>query len=203
VYGNYIKPLGDFLIAILLLIFCAPMIVLICILLSIQNNGSFLFLQQRPGLKGKPFKIIKFKTMRDVFDQSGQLLPDDLRITPLGSIVRKCSLDEVLQLINVLKGEMSIVGPRPLLMKYLLLYDDLQHKRHDVLPGITGWAQVNGRNNLSWKKKFKLDLEYLTKRSFLLDAKILILTFFIVLTRSGVNEDGCHTTTEFKGSSAI
>jgi undecaprenyl phosphate N,N'-diacetylbacillosamine 1-phosphate transferase len=141
--------------------------------------------------------------MRDVFDQSGQLLPDDLRITPLGSIVRRCSLDEVLQLINVLRGEMSIVGPRPLLMKYLLLYDDAQHRRHDVLPGITGWAQVHGRNNLSWEKKFKLDLEYLTKRSFLLDAKILILTFFIVLTRSGVNKEGCQTTTEFKGSSAF
>ena len=202
-YGNYIKPLGDVLIAVLLLIIFSPLIVLICFLLSIQNNGSFLFLQQRPGLKGKPFKIIKFKTMRDVFDQSGQLLPDDLRITPLGSIVRKCSLDEVLQLINVLRGEMSIVGPRPLLMKYLLLYDDAQHRRHDVLPGITGWAQVHGRNNLSWEKKFKLDLEYLTKRSFLLDAKILILTFFIVLTRSGVNKEGCQTTTEFKGSSAF
>jgi lipopolysaccharide/colanic/teichoic acid biosynthesis glycosyltransferase len=202
-YGYYIKPLCDFLIAVLLLTILSPLIVLICFLLSIQNNGSFLFLQQRPGLKGKPFKIIKFKTMRDVFDQSGQLLPDDLRITPLGSIVRKCSLDEVLQLINVLKGEMSIVGPRPLLMKYLLLYDDLQHKRHDVLPGITGWAQVNGRNNLSWEKKFKLDLDYLTKRSFLLDAKILVLTFFIVLTRSDVSKDGCQTTTEFKGSSAF
>lgn len=202
-YGNYIKPLGDVLIAVLLLIIFSPLIILICFLLSIQNNGSFLFLQQRPGLKGKPFKIIKFKTMRDVFDQSGKLLPDDLRITPLGSIVRKCSLDEVLQLINVLKGEMSIVGPRPLLMKYLLLYDDMQHKRHDVLPGITGWAQVNGRNNLSWEKKFKLDLEYLTKRSLLLDTKILILTFFIVITRSGVNKEGCQTTTEFKGSSAF
>ena len=202
-YGHYIKPLGDVLIAVLLLIIFSPLIVLISFLLSIQNNGSFLFLQQRPGLKGKPFKIIKFKTMRDVFDQSGQLLPDDLRITPLGSIVRKCSLDEVLQLINVLRGEMSIVGPRPLLMKYLLLYDDAQHRRHDVLPGITGWAQVHGRNNLSWEKKFKLDLEYLTKRSFLLDAKILILTFFIVLTRSGVNKEGCQTTTEFKGSSAF
>jgi len=202
-YGNYIKPLCDFTTALLLLTVCSPLIILICILLSIQNNGSFLFLQLRPGLKGQPFKIIKFKTMRDVFDYSGKLLPDDSRITPLGSIVRKCSLDEVLQLINVLKGEMSIVGPRPLLMKYLLLYDDMQHKRHDVLPGITGWAQVNGRNNLSWEKKFKLDLEYLTKRSFLLDAKILILTFFIVLTRSGVNKDGCQTTTEFTGSSAF
>jgi undecaprenyl phosphate N,N'-diacetylbacillosamine 1-phosphate transferase len=202
-YGNYIKPLGDVFIAVLLLIIFSPLIVLISFLLSIQNNGSFLFLQQRPGLKGKPFNIIKFKTMRDVFDQSGQLLPDDLRITPLGSIVRKCSLDEVLQLINVLRGEMSIVGPRPLLMKYLLLYDDAQHRRHDVLPGITGWAQVHGRNNLSWEKKFKLDLEYLTKRSFLLDAKILILTFFIVLSRSGVNKEGCQTTTEFKGSSAF
>ena len=202
-YGYYIKPLGDFLVALLLLTICSPLIVLICCLLSIQNKGSFLFLQQRPGLKGKPFKIIKFKTMRDEFDYSGNLLPDHERITPLGNIIRKCSLDEVLQLINVLKGEMSIVGPRPLLMKYLSLYDDMQHKRHDVLPGITGWAQVNGRNNLSWEKKFKLDLEYLTKRSLLLDTKILILTFVIVLTRSGVNKEGCQTTTEFKGSSAF
>ena len=200
-YGNYIKPLCDFTIALLLLTVCSPLIVLISVLLSIQNNGSFLFLQSRPGLKGKPFKIIKFKSMRDVFDHSGKLLPDDSRITPLGSIVRKCSLDEVLQLINVLKGEMSIVGPRPLLMKYLLLYDDIQHKRHDVLPGITGWAQVNGRNNLSWEKKFDLDVDYLSKRSFLIDMKILFLTFFIVLTRSGVSKDGCHTTTEFTGSS--
>ena len=202
-YGYYIKPLGDFLIAVVVLTFCSPLLVLISFLLLIQNKGSFLFLQQRPGLKGKPFKIIKFKTMIDVFDHSGKLLPDEARITPLGSIIRKCSLDEVLQLINVLKGEMSIVGPRPLLMKYLLLYDDLQHKRHDVLPGITGWAQVNGRNNLSWEKKFKLDLEYLSKRSFLLDVKILLLTIFIVLTRSGVNKDGCQTTTEFTGSSAF
>ena len=202
-YGYYIKPLGDFLIALLLLTLCSPLIVLICCLLSIQNKGSFLFLQQRPGLKGKPFKIIKFRTMRDEFDHAGNLLPDHARITPLGNIIRKCSLDEVLQLINVLKGEMSIVGPRPLLMKYLSLYDDMQYRRHDVLPGITGWAQVNGRNNLSWEKKFKLDLEYLSKRSFLLDVKILLLTFFIVLTRSGVNKDGCQTTTEFKGSSAF
>ena len=202
-YGYYIKPLGDFIIALLLLTLCSPLIILICFLLSIQNKGSFLFLQQRPGLKGKPFKIIKFKTMLDEFDHAGNLLPDHERITPLGNIIRKCSLDEVLQLINVLKGEMSIVGPRPLLMKYLSLYDDMQYKRHDVLPGITGWAQVNGRNNLSWEKKFKLDLEYLSKRSFLLDIKILILTFFIVLTRSGVNKDGCQTTTEFTGSSAF
>ena len=202
-YGYYIKPLGDFLIALLLLTLCSPLIVLICCLLSIQNKGSFLFLQQRPGLKGKPFKIIKFRTMRDEFDHAGNLLPDHARITPLGNIIRKCSLDEVLQLINVLKGEMSIVGPRPLLMKYLSLYDDMQYRRHDVLPGITGWAQVNGRNNLSWEKKFKLDLEYLSRRSFLLDIKILILTFFIVLTRSGVNKDGCQTTTEFTGSSAF
>ena len=202
-YGNFIKPIGDFTISFLVLTFISPLIVLISLLLVIQNKGDFLFFQYRPGLKGKPFKIIKFKTMLDVYDHAGQLLPDAQRITPLGQLIRKCSLDEVLQLINVLKGEMSIVGPRPLLMKYLLLYDDMQLRRHDVLPGITGWAQVHGRNNLRWEKKFKLDLEYLTKRSFLLDAKILILTFFIVLTRSGVNKDGCHTTTEFKGSSAF
>lgn len=201
-YGNFIKPIGDFTISFLVLTFIPPLIVLISLLLVIQNKGDFLFFQYRPGLKGKPFKIIKFKTMLDVYDHAGQLLPDAQRITPLGQLIRKCSLDEVLQLINVLKGEMSIVGPRPLLMKYLFLYDAKQIKRHDVLPGITGWAQVNGRNHLTWNRKFELDLDYLDKRSFFLDAKILVRTFFIVLTRSGVNKEGLHPSTEFKGTSA-
>jgi len=170
-YGNFIKPIGDFTISFLVLTFISPLIVLISLLLVIQNKGDFLFFQYRP-------------------------------ITPLGQLIRKCSLDEVLQLINVLKGEMSIVGPRPLLMKYLFLYDAKQIKRHDVLPGITGWAQVNGRNHLTWNRKFELDLDYLDKRSFFLDAKILVRTFFIVLTRSGVNKEGLHPSTEFKGTSA-
>ena len=179
IYNFLVKPLFDYIVSLILLILLSPLIFIIIILLGIQNKGKILFLQKRPGYKGKPFHIIKFKTMRDDVDVLGNLLPDEYRITTLGRIIRKCSLDEVLQLINVLKGDMSIVGPRPLLMKYLDLYDEEQYTRHDVLPGITGWAQVNGRNAISWDSKFKLDLEYLEKNSFLFDLKILFLTFFI------------------------
>lgn len=200
IYRLLIKPCCDFIVAMILLIVLSPLIFIITILLSIQNRGKVLFFQKRPGYKGEPFYIIKFKTMRDDFDANGNLLPDALRITNLGRIIRKCSLDEVLQLINVLKGEMSIVGPRPLLMKYLNLYDEFQHARHDVLPGITGWAQINGRNAISWESKFELDLEYLRKNSFWFDLRVLFLTSFIVLSRSGVNQEGHSASDEFKGS---
>ena len=201
IYNFLVKPLFDYIVSLILLILLSPLIFIIIILLGIQNKGKILFLQKRPGYKGKPFHIIKFKTMRDDVDVLGNLLPDEYRITTLGRIIRKCSLDEVLQLINVLKGDMSIVGPRPLLMKYLDLYDEEQYTRHDVLPGITGWAQVNGRNAISWDSKFKLDLEYLEKNSLWFDLKILGLTFFIVISRSDVNKQGHSTTDEFKGTS--
>ena len=168
-------------------------------LLAIANNGNIFFLQLRPGLYGIPFKIVKFKTMRDAFDNDGKPLPDELRLTKVGSIIRSASLDELLQLVNVIKGDMSLVGPRPLLMQYLPRYNPEQAKRHNVKPGITGWAQVNGRNAISWDQKFKYDVEYVEKQSLLLDIKILWVTFINVLKRKGISADGHVTMEEFKG----
>ena len=198
-YRYFIKPLCDFFIALFLLIILSPIILLTAILLFLANNGKVFFFQQRPGLNSKLFKIVKFKTMRDVFDQQGIPLPDVLRLTRVGSIVRSASLDELVQLINVLKGDMSLVGPRPLLMQYLSRYTPEQAKRHNVKPGITGWAQVNGRNAISWEQKFKLDIEYVEKQSFALDLKILWMTFLNVLQRKDVSADGHVSMEEFKG----
>ncbi len=158
------------------------------------------FLQLRPGYQTKPFKIIKFKTMRDAFDDSGYPLPDEMRLTKVGKWVRSASLDELLQLINVIKGDMNMVGPRPLLMQYLERYSPEQARRHDVRPGITGWAQVNGRNTISWEEKFRLDVEYVDRVSFWLDLKILWMTAINVLKRKGISADGHATMEEFKGS---
>jgi lipopolysaccharide/colanic/teichoic acid biosynthesis glycosyltransferase len=194
-----IKPLGDFFTSLFLLIILSPIILLTAILLFLANNGKVFFFQQRPGLNSKVFKIIKFKTMRDTFNQEGIPLPDELRLTKVGRIIRSASLDELLQLINVLKGDMSLVGPRPLLMQYVSRYNTEQTKRHNVKPGITGWAQVNGRNAISWEEKFKLDVEYVEKQSFLLDIKILWMTFINVLLRKGISADGHVTMEEFKG----
>ncbi len=198
-YKDYIKPLGDFIIALLLLIILFPIITLTAILLLVVNNGKVFFFQQRPGLNSKPFKIVKFKTMRDAFDENGNPLPDELRLTKVGSIVRSASLDELLQLVNVIKGDMSLVGPRPLLMQYLPRYSPEQAKRHNVKPGITGWAQVNGRNAISWDQKFIYDVEYVNKQTFLLDIKILWMTFINVLQRKGISANGHVTMEEFKG----
>ncbi len=198
-YRHFIKPLGDFFIALFLVIILFPIIVLTAILLLIVNNGKVFFFQQRPGLNSKPFKIVKFKTMRDAYDKDGIPLPDELRLTKVGSIVRSASLDEVLQLINVLKGDMSLVGPRPLLLQYLARYSPVQAKRHNVKPGITGWAQVNGRNAISWEQKFKYDVEYVEKQSIALDVKIIWMTFIKVLQRKGISSDGHVTMEEFKG----
>ena len=198
-YRHFIKPLCDFFIALFLLIILSPIILLIAILLFLANNGKVFFFQQRPGLNSKPFKIVKFKTMRDAFDNDGVPLPDDLRLTKVGSIVRSASLDELLQLINVLNGDMSLVGPRPLLMQYLSRYTPEQAKRHNVKPGITGWAQVNGRNAISWEQKFKYDVEYIEKQSFALDIKVLWMTFLNVIQRKGISADGHLTMEEFKG----
>jgi lipopolysaccharide/colanic/teichoic acid biosynthesis glycosyltransferase len=195
----FLKPSCDFLIALLLLIILSPIIILTAFFLFIANNGKVFFLQPRPGLNSKPFRIIKFKTMKDAFDKDGNPLPDEVRLTKVGSIVRSASLDELLQLVNVLKGDMSLVGPRPLLMQYLPRYNPQQAKRHNVKPGITGWAQINGRNAISWEQKFKYDVEYVEKQSFLFDMKILCMTFINVLQRKGISADGHVTMEEFKG----
>lgn len=168
-------------------------------MLLIANKGSVFFLQMRPGLNAQPFKIIKFKTMRDAFDEYGRPLPDAIRLTKVGRFIRATSLDEVLQLINVLKGEMSLIGPRPLLMQYLERYTPEQARRHQVKPGITGLAQVNGRNAISWEEKFKYDIEYVDKQSYLLDIKILWMTFVNVLQQKGISADGQATMEEFMG----
>lgn len=198
-YKIILKPLGDFIVSLFLLIILSPIILVTAIFLFFANNGNIFFFQQRPGLDSKPFKIVKFKTMRDLFDNDDIPLPDDVRLTKVGIIVRSASLDELLQLVNVLKGDMSLVGPRPLLMKYLTRYNVEQAKRHNVKPGITGWAQVNGRNAISWDEKFKLDVDYVEKQSFALDIKILGMTFINVIQRKGINADGHVTMEEFKG----
>jgi lipopolysaccharide/colanic/teichoic acid biosynthesis glycosyltransferase len=198
-YKYIIKPFLDFFAALILLIVLSPIILLTAILLFISNKGKVFFFQQRPGLNNKPFNIVKFKTMRDAFDINGIPLPDEIRLTKVGNSVRSASLDELLQLVNVVKGDMSLVGPRPLLMQYLPRYSAEQAKRHDVKPGITGWAQVNGRNAISWEQKFKYDVEYVNKQSFALDIKILWMTFINVIQRKGISADGHVTMEEFKG----
>lgn len=199
-YKNILKPIFDFVSAFFLLVILSPLIFTTLVLLAIANKGNVFFLQLRPGLHGKPFKIIKFKTMRDAFDLSGIPLTDKERLTRIGQFVRSVSLDELLQLINVVKGDMSLVGPRPLLMQYLSRYSSEQARRHEVKPGITGWAQVNGRNAISWEEKFKLDIEYVDKQNFGLDVKILWLTFIKVFNRHGISADDHVTIEEFKGS---
>ncbi|EMZ7505583.1 undecaprenyl phosphate N,N'-diacetylbacillosamine 1-phosphate transferase [Campylobacter upsaliensis] len=197
-YENVIKRAFDFSLALVLLILFSPLILLTALLLKITQK-SVIFTQLRPGKDEKPFVIYKFKTMNDERDERGELLPDELRLKSFGKLVRSLSLDELLQLFNVLKGDMSFVGPRPLLMEYLSLYNARQKLRHRVRPGITGWAQVNGRNNISWEKKFELDVYYVENISFFLDLKILFLTAFKVLKRSGVNKEGQATTEKFNG----
>jgi len=198
-YKNIIKPLADFIAALFLLVLLFPIILLTALLLLITNKGKVFFFQKRPGLNNKPFKIVKFKTMRDAFDKNGVPLQDEFRLTRIGGFIRSTSLDELLQLVNVLKGDMSLVGPRPLLMQYLSRYSPEQAKRHLVKPGITGWAQVNGRNAISWEQKFKLDIEYVEKQSFLLDIRIFLKTFINVINRKGISADGNATMEEFLG----
>lgn len=201
-YQNAIKPISDFLIAGTLLLILLPVFLVIMVLLCISNNGKPFFVQKRPGKNGVIFHIIKFKTMNDKKCKNGILLSDYHRLTFMGKVVRKTSLDELPQLINVLKGEMSLIGPRPLLPEYLELYNDEQKRRHAVKPGITGWAQVNGRNALSWEEKFKFDVEYVEKVSAQLDAKIVLVTLEKVLRRHGVNANNFMTMDAFKGNAA-
>lgn len=197
-YEKWIKRIFDFVLALFLLVLFSPLILITALLLKI-TQGSVIFTQNRPGLNEKIFKIYKFKTMSDERDEKGELLSDELRLKAFGKIVRSLSLDELLQLFNVLKGDMSFVGPRPLLVEYLPLYNEEQKLRHKVRPGITGWAQVNGRNAISWQKKFELDVYYVKNISFLLDLKIMFLTALKVLKRSGVSKEGHVTTEKFDG----
>ncbi|XAK38460.1 undecaprenyl phosphate N,N'-diacetylbacillosamine 1-phosphate transferase [Campylobacter coli] len=197
-YEKWIKRILDFILALFLLVLFSPLILITALLLKI-TQGSVIFTQNRPGLNEKIFKIYKFKTMSDERDEKGELLSDELRLKAFGKIVRSLSLDELLQLFNVLKGDMSFVGPRPLLVEYLPLYNEEQKLRHKVRPGITGWAQVNGRNAISWQKKFELDVYYVKNISFLLDLKIMFLTALKVLKRSGVSKEGHVTTEKFNG----
>ncbi|EAH6646646.1 undecaprenyl phosphate N,N'-diacetylbacillosamine 1-phosphate transferase [Campylobacter jejuni] len=197
-YEKVFKRIFDFILALVFLVLFSPVILITALLLKI-TQGSVIFTQNRPGLDEKIFKIYKFKTMSDERDEKGELLSDELRLKAFGKIVRSLSLDEFLQLFNVLKGDMSFVGPRPLLVEYLSLYNEEQKLRHKVRPGITGWAQVNGRNAISWQKKFELDVYYVKNISFLLDLKIMFLTALKVLKRSGVSKEGHVTTEKFNG----
>lgn len=197
---RYIKVSLDFLIAFLGLVISLPLTLLLTLLLALSNRGNPFFVQPRPGEKGKVFKLIKFKTMNDLKDASGKLLPDHKRLTNIGRFIRAASMDELPQLINVIKGDMSLIGPRPLLIKYLPLYSPRQARRHEVRPGITGWTQVNGRNSLSWEKKFELDLYYVDNFSFALDMKILWLTLKKVMIREGINAGTDTTMAPFLGN---
>ncbi|WP_417559082.1 sugar transferase [Mesoflavibacter zeaxanthinifaciens] len=199
-YVNLIKPFFDITFALVLLLIASPIIILVMIVLTLANGGSPFFLQKRPGKKGEIFTIVKFRTMTEKKDKLGNLLPDAERITSIGRLVRSTSLDELPQLLNVLKADMSFVGPRPLLPQYLSLYNDFQKQRHNVKPGITGWAQVNGRNAISWQQKFEYDVWYVNNISLVLDFKILFLTIKKVFVKEGISQKGQATTLYFKGN---
>ena len=194
------KRIVDVLFALAGLVILSPVIFVVAIQIRRKLGSPILFRQTRPGRDGKPFQMIKFRTMLDAVDKQGNPLPDDQRMTRLGRFLRSTSLDELPELWNVLKGEMSLVGPRPLLMEYLPLYSKEQYRRHQVRPGVTGWAQVNGRNAISWADKFKLDVWYVDNQSFLLDLKILFLTVKKVLVRDGISGEGEATVSKFTGN---
>ena len=199
-YKIFFKPLLDFVLSFLGLIISSPIFLIVFIALLFANRGKVFFLQNRPGKNEEIFKIIKFRTMNDKKDAHGNLLPDEERLTTIGKLVRKTSLDEIPQLINVLLGNMSLIGPRPLLPEYLPLYNEVQKKRHLIKPGITGWAQINGRNAVEWEKKFMFDVWYVENLSFLLDLQIMFLTLKKVLKLEGVNREGEATNIAFKGN---
>lgn len=199
-YKNFFKRIFDFCFALILFICIFPVLFIVMIILAIANGGSPFFIQKRPGKNGKIFKIVKFKTMNDKKDKDGKLLSDAERLTKIGSIVRSTSIDELPQLINVLKGDMSFIGPRPLLVEYLPLYTKEQSRRHDVRPGITGWAQVNGRNAISWEQKFSYDIEYVNNRSLGLDVKIVFLTIMKIIQRDDISSKTAVTIEKFKGN---
>lgn len=199
-YQGIVKPFGDKLLALFLIILFAPLMILVGILIYLKMGSPIFFKQPRPGLRGEIFEIIKFRTMDDLRDRDGELLSDEMRLYGVGKQIRKFSLDELPQLFNVLKGEMSFVGPRPLLVEYLDLYTDEQKKRHNVRPGITGWAQVNGRNAISWEQKFKYDVWYVNNQSFFLDMKIIWRTFLKVFDQSDISSSTYVTMEKFKGT---
>jgi undecaprenyl phosphate N,N'-diacetylbacillosamine 1-phosphate transferase len=199
-YTVFFKPLFDKIFALILLICSSPLTIPVTIILWFANNGKPFFVQKRPGKNEEIFSLIKFKTMNDKKDENGELLPDSVRLTWIGKFVRKTSLDEIPQMINVLKGNMSLIGPRPLLVQYLPLYNNEQKKRHLVKPGITGWAQVNGRNAIDWDKKFELDVWYVNNISFGLDSKIFLKTIINIVSSSGISQEGEATMSTFKGS---
>lgn len=199
-YKYFFKRILDFLAAFFGLLLLSPVFLIVMIALIIANNGKPFFFQKRPGKDQKIFKVIKFRSMNDKKDEAGNLLPDAERLTKAGEFVRKTSLDEIPQLINVLKGDMSLIGPRPLLVQYLPLYNETQKRRHEVRPGITGWAQVNGRNAISWPQKFEYDLWYVNYLSFVLDIKIVCLTLKKVFVREGISQEGQATMEYFKGN---
>ena len=200
-YKNYIKRIIDLLLAAIGFLIISPVFLLLWLLLAVANKGAgAFFTQERPGKNERIFRVIKFKTMTDERDSEGNLLPDAERLTKMGKFVRSTSLDEIPQLLNVIKGDMSLIGPRPLLVQYLPLYNEKQKRRHVVRPGITGWAQVNGRNAISWEEKFELDVWYVEHVSFLLDIKILLKTVYNVFKREGISSDTSATMEAFKGN---
>lgn len=199
-YRYWIKPLADRLIALLLLVLLAPLLLLLILLLAIRQRGRVFFVQQRAGYRGRTFRLVKFKTMLDTRDEQGELLPDEQRITAIGRVLRRSSLDELPQLLNVVAGQLSLIGPRPLLPQYLPYYDRDQARRHDVRPGITGWAQVNGRNALNWPERFALDVWYVDHLSWKLDLYILWRTMRCVVKREGIDAVGGGTMPYFTGN---
>jgi undecaprenyl phosphate N,N'-diacetylbacillosamine 1-phosphate transferase len=200
IYIQFFKRLIDLIASLASFLVLLPVFLLLSVILAASNNGSPFFTQVRPGRNQKPFRLIKFKTMNDKRDASGVLLPDDARLTGVGKFVRRTSLDEIPQLLNVIVGHMSLIGPRPLLMDYLSLYNVEQHRRHLVRPGITGWAQVNGRNAISWKKKFELDVWYVDNISFALDVRIVLITLKKVFMAKDISAEGMATVERFTGN---
>ena len=200
-YKNYIKRIIDLLLAGIGFLIISPVFLLLWLLLAVANKGAgAFFTQERPGKNERIFRVIKFKTMTDERDAEGNLLPDAERLTKIGKLVRSTSLDEIPQLLNVIKGDMSLIGPRPLLVQYLPLYNEKQKRRHEIRPGITGWAQVNGRNAISWEEKFELDVWYVENISLGLDIKVILRTIKNVLVREGINSDTSATMEAFKGN---
>jgi lipopolysaccharide/colanic/teichoic acid biosynthesis glycosyltransferase len=199
-YKRYFKLIIDFFISIIGLVVLSPLLLVISIFLFFANSGSPFFFQNRPGKGGIVFKIVKFKTMNDKKDKDGNLCSDEIRLTKIGSFIRKTSFDELPQLINVVKGDMSLIGPRPLLTEYIDLYTEYQNRRHQVKPGITGWAQVNGRNAISWSEKFDYDVWYVENCTFILDCRIVVLTIKKVFMSEGISATGSMTTNKFKGN---
>ena len=200
IYDRLIKRIIDLILSGIALLLLSPVYLIVAVLVRVKLGSPVLFSQERPGKNEKVFRMYKFRSMTDERDAEGNLLPDEIRLTHFGAMLRATSLDELPELWNIFKGEMSIVGPRPLLVKYLLRYNDRQRHRHDVRPGLTGWAQVNGRNAISWEQKFEYDVEYVEKESFWFDVKILFMTVGKVLQRSGISQEGNVTMEEFMGN---